>query len=159
MIITCCLYDMYCMFTTLFRGFINNEMRKQDPEGFTNREPAIGKKVLRTPLIALGPHHKWSADGHDKLLRLGFPIYGIRDKWSGKWLGLWVVPNNRLKLAVAFLYLSLVKDLGGVLYFNLIYLTHSSIDINLGMPIQSTTDAGSETTLMFALANALRYVH
>ena len=27
------------------------------------------------------------------------------------------------------------------------------------MPLQSTTDAGSETTLMFALANALRYVH
>ena len=75
-----------------------------------------------------------------------------------KWLGLWVVPNNRLKLAVAFLYLSLVKELRGVL--NLVFiLAHFCFDIILGMPLQSTTDAGSETTLMFALANALRYVN
>lgn len=153
----------------MFRGFITSEMRKQDPEGFANREPAVGKKVLRSPLIALGPHHEWSADGHDKLSKLGFPIYGIRDKWCGRWLGLWVVPNNRLKLAVAFLYLSLVKELGGVCFTNVVpclyfffILTYSGhgIDINLlGMPLQTTTDAGSETTLMFALANALRYVH
>lgn len=146
------MYDM-------FREFITSEMRKQDPEGFANREPTTGKKVLRSPLIALGPHHEWSADGHDKLAKLGFPIYGIRDKWCGRWLGLWVVPNNRLKLAVAFLYLSLVKELGGVLYRCVFILTCSGIDINLGMPLQTTTDAGSETTLMFALANALRCVH
>ena len=75
-----------------------------------------------------------------------------------KWLGLWVVPNNRLKLAVAFLYLSLVKELRGVL--NLVFiLAHFCFDIISGMPLQSTTDAGLETTLMFALVNALRYVN
>ena len=54
-----------------------------------------------------------SGDGHDKLASIGFPIWGIRDKFSGKWLGLWVVPNNRLKDVVAYLYLSLIKELGG----------------------------------------------
>ena len=142
----------------MFRKFITGEMRKQDPEGFAIREPSVSKKVLCTPLVALSPHHEWSADGHDKLSKLGFPIYGIRDKWCMKWLGLWVVPNNHLKLAVAFLYLSLVKELGGVL--NLFFiLAHFCFDIILGMPLQSTTDAGSEMMLMFALANALWYVN
>ena len=52
-------------------------MQKQDPEGFAIHEPAVGKKVLRSPLVALNPHHEWSADGHNKLSKLGFPIYGI----------------------------------------------------------------------------------
>ncbi|KAF9461875.1 hypothetical protein BDZ94DRAFT_791699 [Collybia nuda] len=120
----------------LTRDYITDEMRIQDPEGFRKREPE-GKKVHRTQLISLGIHHEWSADGHDKLSQIGFPIWGVRDKYSGKWLGLWVVPNNRLKDAIGYLYLSLVKELGG-------------------MPLQSTTDCGSETVLMYALANALR---
>jgi hypothetical protein len=88
-------------------------MRAHDPDGFATRDPLAGRKVFRVPLVSLGPHHEWSADGHDKLSNLGFPIWGIRDKWSGKWLGLWVVPNNRLKAAIGYLYLSLVKKLGG----------------------------------------------
>lgn len=87
-------------------------MRSLDPDGFRIREPTA-KKVHREPLVALGIHHEWSCDGHDKLSALGFPIWGIRDKWSGKWLGLWVVPNNRLKLVTAYLYLSLIVLLGG----------------------------------------------
>ncbi|KJA25629.1 hypothetical protein HYPSUDRAFT_85343 [Hypholoma sublateritium FD-334 SS-4] len=120
----------------LTRQYIREEMRVQDPAGFAEREPSA-KKVHRGVLISLGPHHEWSADGHDKLSAIGFPIWGVRDKWSGKWLGLWVVPNNRLKLSVAYLYLKLVSELGG-------------------MPIQSTTDCGSETTLIYGLACALR---
>ena len=88
-------------------------MHEQDPDGFTNREPLAGKKIFRAPVVSIGPHHEWSADGHDKLTKLGFPIWGVRDKWSGKWLGLWVVPNNRVKVAIGYLYLSLVKKLGG----------------------------------------------
>jgi hypothetical protein len=87
-------------------------MRIHEPEGFAERMPTA-KKVLRFPLTSLGPNDQWSADGHDKLSQIGFPIYGIRDKWSGKWLGLWVVPNNRLKEAVAYLFLSLVYEMGG----------------------------------------------
>jgi len=97
----------------LSRDYINHEMHVQDPDGFTICEPSAHKKVFRVPLVSLGPHHEWSADGHDKLTKLGFPIWGIRDKWSGKWLGLWVVPNNRLKVTIGYLYLLLVKKLGG----------------------------------------------
>ena len=77
------------------------------------------KKTHRSPLVALGPHHEWSADGHDKLTSIGFPTW---DKWAGKWLGLWIVPNNRLQLAVAYLYLSLIFLLGGTIAFILISL-------------------------------------
>lgn len=121
----------------LSRDYITAEMRRQDPGGFELRDPTA-KKIVREPLVALGPHHEWSADGHDKLTSIGFPVWGVRDKWSGKWLGLWVVPNNRLKSSIAYLYLSTVESMGG-------------------MPLQMTTDCGSETTQVFGLANALRY--
>jgi len=87
-------------------------MQKQDPEGFELRDPT-SRKIKRGTLVNLGPHEEWSGDGHDKLKQIGFPVYGIRDVWSGKWLGLWVMPNNRLKEAVAYLWLSLVYDYGG----------------------------------------------
>lgn len=87
-------------------------MHDQEPDGFANREPA-SKKVKRSTLTALGPHQEWSGDGHDKLAAIGFPIWGVRDKWSSKWLGLWVVPNNRLKNAIALLFLQLVKEQKG----------------------------------------------
>ena len=120
------------------RDFVTAEMRQHDPAGFEIRDPTA-KKISRQPLVALGPHHEWSGDGHDKLSRIGFPIWGIRDKWSGKWLGLWVVPNNRLKTAIAYLYLTTIESVGG-------------------MPLQTTTDCGSKTTQVFGLGNALRYV-
>ena len=87
-------------------------MRLQDAEGFSLREPSA-KKVHRGVLVSLGPHHEWSADGHDKLTSIGFPVWGVRDKWSGKWLSLSVVPNNRLHLSIAYLYLKLVEKLEG----------------------------------------------
>lgn len=91
-------------------------MHLQDPNGFFIRAPG-SKKVTRGVLVAIGPHHEWSGDGHDKLAALGFPIWGVRDKWSGDWLGLWVVPNNRLKKAIALLFLRLIKTYGGENYF------------------------------------------
>lgn len=88
-------------------------MHVHAPEGFISRAPTASKHS-RTALVALGPHHEWSGDGHDKLVKIGFPIWGVRDKWTGMWLGLWVVPNNRLKSAVAYLYLKLVEEQGGM---------------------------------------------
>jgi hypothetical protein len=87
-------------------------MRAMDPDGFTMREPDA-HRVHRGVLVSLGPHHEWSCDGHDKLSQIGFPIWGVRDKWSGKWLALWVVPNNRYMKVIAYLYLSLIVLLGG----------------------------------------------
>lgn len=89
-------------------------MKVHQPEGFEHRDP-VAKKIQRKPLTAAGPNHEWSGDGHEKLAALGFPVWGIRDKWSGKWLGLWCVPSARHKVVVAYLFLSLVHELGGTL--------------------------------------------
>ncbi|KAI0367996.1 hypothetical protein BV20DRAFT_949050 [Pilatotrama ljubarskyi] len=120
----------------LTRDYISKEMHLQDPEGFKVRHPT-SKKKFRLALVTLGPDYEWSCDGHDKLASIGFPVWGIRDVWSGRWLGLWVVPNNRLKVTVAYLYLSLLHRLGG-------------------MPVQTTTDCGSETGAVYGFANMLR---
>ncbi|KAF9004997.1 hypothetical protein BDQ17DRAFT_1408386 [Cyathus striatus] len=120
----------------LTRDYVTAEMKRQAPQGFETRRPEI-KKPRRVALVSLGPNHEWSADGHDKLAAIGFPIWGVRDKWSGKWLGLWVVPNNRLKLSIGYLYLDLIEKIGGI-------------------PIQMTTDCGSELGKIFELSNALR---
>ena len=69
----------------------------------------MAKKVHHVPLVALGRHHHRSRDGHNKLVKIGFPVWGIQDKW----LGLWTIPNNWLKVVIAYLYLSLVVELGG----------------------------------------------
>ncbi|KAG1871660.1 hypothetical protein F4604DRAFT_1881097 [Suillus subluteus] len=100
--------------------YIRDQMMLQEPEGFMARQPT-SKKLSWKPLVVLGPHHEWSGDGHNKLTQISFPIWGIHDVWSGKWLGIWVLPNNRLKDAIAYLYLSLCYQLGGI-------------------PIQTTTD-------------------
>ncbi|KIJ52906.1 hypothetical protein M422DRAFT_242852 [Sphaerobolus stellatus SS14] len=126
-----------CMQTglDLTRDFVEEEMRYQDPEGFQLHDPT-SKRIKRRALVNLGIHEEWSGDGHDKLKRIGVAIYGIRDVWSGKWLGLWVIPDNRLKDTIAYLWLSLVEEYSG-------------------LPIQTMTDCGSETTMVYGLATAL----
>ncbi|KAF8592319.1 hypothetical protein K439DRAFT_1643785 [Ramaria rubella] len=137
----------------LTREFVEMEMRLQDPKGFAIRDPT-SKKVNRVALEVLGPHYEWSADGHDKLSVIGFPVWGVRDVWSGSWLGLWVVLNNRIGFAVAYLYLSLVEELGGkhcsVMYCMPATNPHSR------HANSTTTDCGSETTVLYGFATALR---
>ena len=60
-----------------------------------------------------GPNDVWLCDGHDKLGGYGFTLWGLRDKFSQKWLALWVLPNNRIDQVVPYLWLKLVHDLGG----------------------------------------------
>ncbi|KIK77459.1 hypothetical protein PAXRUDRAFT_166785 [Paxillus rubicundulus Ve08.2h10] len=96
----------------------------------------MAKKIFRTQLGSLGLHHEWSGDGHDKLTAIGFPIWAVRDVFSGKWLGMWVVPNNCCGATIAYLYLSLVYCYGGI-------------------PFQTIMDCGSETTQVYGFANAL----
>lgn len=120
----------------LTRDYVEDVMRDYAPEGFIQRNPTA-HRIVRAALTSLGPHEEWSADGHDKLCKYGLAIWAVRDKFSSKWLGLWVMPNNRIALAIAYCWLSLVRSLGG-------------------MPIQTTTDCGSETTVVYGLANALR---
>jgi hypothetical protein len=87
-----------------------------DPHGFIRRAPGQ-KTIKRGQLCHMGPHHEWSADGHDKLKKIGFHIWGMRDCYSGYWLGAFVVPNNRHAETIAYLYLSVVLKEKGVLCF------------------------------------------
>ncbi|KIJ53062.1 hypothetical protein M422DRAFT_243033 [Sphaerobolus stellatus SS14] len=95
----------------LTRAFVEEEMQFQDPEGFQLRDP-ISKRIKRRALVNISIHEEWSGDGHDKLKRIGLAIYGVCNVWSGKWLGLWGVPDNRLKDVVAYLWLTLVEEYG-----------------------------------------------
>ncbi|KIJ41027.1 hypothetical protein M422DRAFT_172686 [Sphaerobolus stellatus SS14] len=92
---------------------------------------------LTCVLVSIGPHKEWSGDGHDKLTPIRLSIYDIRDKWSGKWLRIWVIPNNHLADVVAYVWLTVIEE-------------------PRGMPIQSTTDCGSETTQIYGIVNALQ---
>ncbi|KAK2464499.1 hypothetical protein APHAL10511_003478 [Amanita phalloides] len=118
------------------RDFVSEVMHTHDIEGFEIRQPK-SKEIKRVPKYPLGIHQRWSADGHDKLNKIGFPIYAIVDDATSKWLGAWVVPNNRMGDVVAYLFLETVEKYGGI-------------------PLQLTTDCGSETTKAFGIANALR---
>ena len=86
-------------------------MKNLDPEGF-QKQHLSAKKVIWTQLTSLGPNDEWCGDGHDKLNKIGIGIYGICDKFSGFWLRLWAVSNNRLGDVVAHLYLCLVEKKG-----------------------------------------------
>jgi len=111
-------------------------MHVQDDEGFHLREPTA-KKIPRVKKNPVGIHERWSGDGHDKLYSIGFPIWGIVDDATSKWLLGRVVPSNRFGSIIGYLYLCAVEKTGG-------------------MPLQFTTDCGSETTQAFGFGNALR---
>ena len=98
----------------LFSEFVDQVMHEFCPEGYLRHHPC-SSKIPRTPLTSLGPNDEWSADGHDKLNKIGIAIYGFRDKASGYWLSLHIVPNNRLNVVITYLYLSLVEEKGGKL--------------------------------------------
>lgn len=118
------------------RNTIAKIQKALDPVAQVRRNPN-SQQLRRVPLTSAGPNEVWCCDGHDKLCKYGFAIWGVRDKFSRKWLGLWVMPNNRLSISVAYLWLTLVRKLGGI-------------------PKQTSTDCGSENTIIFGLANALQ---
>src|ERR1700733_8286370 len=105
-------------------------MHKEDPSGFIKRHPAA-KKIPRVPLTSAGPNAEWCGDGHDKLNSRGVGLYGIHDKASGKWLGLWASPTNRDGKTAGNLYLSLVEKLRGklLLFYRLhrLFISHLNL--------------------------------
>ena len=91
---------------------VSEIMHEHVPEGFALREPTA-KKVFRVPKVPIGIHERWAGDGHDKLYKIGFPIWAVVDDATGKWLGAWVVPSNRIGEIVAYLFLCLVEKYEG----------------------------------------------
>src|ERR1700749_655811 len=95
-----------------FRQTIGDVQRMLDPDAAAARHPTA-RQIRRVPLSSLGSNDVWCVDGHDKLSQFGFAIWGMRDKFSRKWLGLWVMPNNRHSIVVTYLWLTVVRKLGG----------------------------------------------
>jgi len=96
----------------LMRDYITETMHIHDDAGFNKRDPTA-KRIHREPKVPIGINERWSADGHDKLNGIGFPIWAIVDDATGRWLGIWVVPSNRLGNIIVFLYLEAVETAGG----------------------------------------------
>ncbi|KAJ6632401.1 hypothetical protein B0H10DRAFT_2159630 [Mycena sp. CBHHK59/15] len=118
------------------RDFVWEIMHVHDSEAFEAREPTA-KKIFRVPIYPIGIHQRWSGDGHDKLYKIGFPIWAIVDHATAKILRGWVVPSNRMGDIIGYLFLCLVEEYGGI-------------------PLQTTTDCGSETTVLYGIVNTLR---
>ena len=95
------------------RDFVAEMMKVHAPEGFEKRDPG-SKHIIRTPKVPIGIHERWSCDGHDKLNKIGFPIYGMVDFGSDRWLDGWVVPSNRFNVVVGYLFLCCVEKYGGM---------------------------------------------
>ncbi|KAF8811845.1 hypothetical protein BYT27DRAFT_7252443 [Phlegmacium glaucopus] len=97
------------------------------------------KRIHRVPKAPIGIHERWLGDGHGKLYKIGFQIWGVVDDATARWLGAWVVPSNRMGDIIGYLFLCLVERYKG-------------------LPLQFTTDCGSETTQLYGLVNALRQI-
>ncbi|KAJ7512435.1 hypothetical protein B0H11DRAFT_2151906 [Mycena galericulata] len=127
------------------RDTIRGIMHDHFDAGFTLRFPGHKKNLIpRVGLSAMGPYHEISADGHEKLSaqalqmgELGLPIYAYKDKWSDYLLLLRLIPNSRTAAAVGHLFLDLVEE-GGCI------------------PLQVTTDKGSEIGWQYAFQSTLR---
>ena len=96
------------------RDYISDTMHIHDPTGFSKRNPTANR-IHREPKVSLGINERWSADGHDKLNKIGFPVWAIVDDAVGKWLGIWVVPSNCLGNIIAYLFLDAVENVGGTI--------------------------------------------
>ena len=101
----------------LTRKFVAKTMETHDAAGFAKRNPSA-KRIHREPKVPLGVNERWSADGHDKLYGIGFPIWAIVDDATGRWLNVWVVPSNRMGRTIAYLFLCAVEDAGGESFIN-----------------------------------------
>ena len=69
-------------------------MQIQDHVGFELCEPHA-KKVQRFALVSLGLHHEWSGDGHDKLMAIGFPVWGCgTNGWESGLVSGWYLTTD-----------------------------------------------------------------
>jgi len=87
-------------------------MHTHDSDAFAAHEPTA-KHVFRIKKYPIGIHARWATDGHDKLYKIGFPIWAIIEDATGKWLGGWAVPSNWTGNIVAYLWLCTVEKYGG----------------------------------------------
>ncbi|KAG6835988.1 hypothetical protein H0H93_012470 [Arthromyces matolae] len=85
------------------RAFVAETMKAHDPEGFEKRTPGA-RKIVRVLKVPLGIHERWSCDGHDKLYKIGLPLYGFVDEATGAWLYADVAPSNRQNIIIGEIF-------------------------------------------------------
>lgn len=103
------------------RAFVHKTMKMHNPEGFEKRNPSAQKTVRHSKVPPVGIHERWSCDGHDKLYKIGFPIYGFVDGATGLWLFADIAPSNCHNLIIGYLFLCCVEEYGGMLSLILFY--------------------------------------
>ncbi|KAJ7868014.1 hypothetical protein B0H14DRAFT_2346753, partial [Mycena olivaceomarginata] len=120
------------------RDFIDNIRGILDRDATDMRKPGA-KKIHTRGLHSAGPNEEWCVDGHEKILQaLGIAVWGIVDKFSRYELKLWALPDSRTAEVPPALYLRLLRE-------------------KQGMPLQTTSDKGSETGLLADTQTALRH--
>ncbi|KAI0061719.1 hypothetical protein BV25DRAFT_1857161 [Artomyces pyxidatus] len=104
----------------LTRDYIAREMRAYDPVGFTVRDPSTTRPDRLSSISFnenTGIHREWVYTSSERLARIGFPVCGLRDEGSGKWLALYVVPAQTtwaFKAAVGYSLLQTIEMIGGI---------------------------------------------
>lgn len=106
------MHTHYLIFIHFQRNVVSDVMHIHENDAFDAREPTA-KKIFRVPKVPLGIHHRWAGDGHDKLYKIGFPVWAVVDDATGRWLDGWVVPSNRFGIIIGYLFLLLVEKYGG----------------------------------------------
>lgn len=122
---------------TVKRERVRILLRSIDPEGVEGRRRyKLKRRIYDSP----GPNFLWHADNHDKLKRLGFPIYGCIDGYSRKIIWIEVSSTNNNPSIIGSYYLKAIEKYGFV-------------------PTIMRTDNGTEANLMEDFQIAIRYYH
>ena len=91
------------------RKQVRNAMQKIDPEGVAMRGRAFATSQRRKEYFVKGPNQVFSIDGHDKLSRFGFEIYGAIDAYSRYVVWCYVGISNLTAVSVNKQYLRLIR--------------------------------------------------
>ncbi|CUS06634.1 unnamed protein product, partial [Tuber aestivum] len=89
---------------------VRDVLQKVDPEGVADRRKAFAISRRRKEYFVKGPNRVVSIDGHDKLSRFGFEIYGAIDAYSHYIIWCYIGISNRTAVSVNKQYLRLIRN-------------------------------------------------
>jgi len=92
------------------RHQVRKALHEIDPIGVQKRKEAFRHTRRRKEYVVEGPNKVFSIDGHDKLSRFGFEIYGAIDTYSRYIVGCYVGISNGTAISVNKQYLRLVRS-------------------------------------------------
>ena len=89
---------------------MRNALQKIDPAGVAARGKAFAISRRRKEYFVKGTNRVFSIDGHDKLSRFGFEIYGAIDAYSRYIVWCYIGISNRTAVSVNKQYLRLLRS-------------------------------------------------